>query len=210
MACVLLAYRWPNINFLILADTDDNLRLAQVKAWLAGQNWYDLRQYKLDPPHGADIHWSRLPDMPIAGLISLFSPILGALWAERLALAVAPLVPFGLALWGLGLTARRLVHPIAWLFAAVLLFSAPSAMGMFLPMRIDHHGWQLAFLALALAGLADPDARRGGLVEQRDGVLEGLAQRVVDDARQHAVDAREQAGHGAPGPPLPQRLRRRA
>ncbi|MEY3985017.1 MAG: hypothetical protein RLZ59_462, partial [Pseudomonadota bacterium] len=44
MACVLLAYRWPNINFLILADTDDNLRLAQVKAWLAGQNWYDLRQ----------------------------------------------------------------------------------------------------------------------------------------------------------------------
>ncbi|MEN9289236.1 MAG: hypothetical protein RL317_859, partial [Pseudomonadota bacterium] len=35
MACVLLAYRWPNINFLILADTDDNLRLAQAKAWLA-------------------------------------------------------------------------------------------------------------------------------------------------------------------------------
>lgn len=163
MACVLLAYRWPNINFLILADTDDNLRFAQVKAWLAGQPWYDLRQYKLDPPYGADIHWSRLPDMPIAGIISLFSPIIGALWAEKLALALAPLLPFGLALWGLSLAARRMVHPIAWLFAAALLFSAPSAMGMFLPMRIDHHGWQLAFLVLALAGLADPDARRGGL-----------------------------------------------
>ena len=32
------------------------------------------------------------------------------------------------------------------------------------PLRIDHHGWQLAFLALGLAGLADPDRRRGGIV----------------------------------------------
>ena len=34
------------------------------------------------------------------------------------------------------------------------------------PLRIDHHGWQLAFLALALAGLADPKrgaAARPGL-----------------------------------------------
>jgi hypothetical protein len=34
---------------------------------------------------------------------------------------------------------------------------------MFMPMRIDHHGWQLAFLCLGIAGVADPRARRGGI-----------------------------------------------
>ena len=33
---------------------------------------------------------------------------------------------------------------------------------MFQPLRIDHHGWQLALLALALAGIADPKRARGG------------------------------------------------
>src|SRR3546814_9878226 len=34
----------------------------------------DLRQYRLNPPGGFDIHWSRLVDLPIAGLILLFKP----------------------------------------------------------------------------------------------------------------------------------------
>jgi hypothetical protein len=33
---------------------------------------------------------------------------------------------------------------------------------MFMPERIDHHGWQLAMLSLTVAGLCDPDGRRGG------------------------------------------------
>lgn len=162
MATILIAYRWQNIQFLILADTDDNLRLAQVKAWLAGQSWDDLRQYKLNPPEGANIHWSRLPDLPIAGLILLFKPFFGWLGAERIAIAVAPLLPFAVALTGLALVARRLVAPGAWMLAAALLFAAPSVLTMFAPTRIDHHGWQLAFLALALAGLVDQRRGRGG------------------------------------------------
>jgi hypothetical protein len=35
---------------------------------------------------------------------------------------------------------------------------------MFMPDRIDHHGWQLALLATSLAGIADPKRVRGGLV----------------------------------------------
>lgn len=35
---------------------------------------------------------------------------------------------------------------------------------MFLPMRIDHHGWQLAFTVLMLAGLIDRNWLRGGIV----------------------------------------------
>ena len=40
---------------------------------------------------------------------------------------------------------------------------AGSTNGMFMPTRIDHHGWQLAFLALGVAGMADPKRARGGV-----------------------------------------------
>ena len=40
--------------------------------------------------------------------------------------------------------------------------TAASTTGQFLPTRIDHHGWQLAFLALGIAGIADPKRARGG------------------------------------------------
>ena len=49
--CAWFAYdRWDHIQAFYLRDTDDNLRLAQVRALLAGQDWYDLRQYRLNPP----------------------------------------------------------------------------------------------------------------------------------------------------------------
>lgn len=163
MCCALIAFRWTNIDFLILVDTDDNLRLAQVESWLGGQGWYDLRQYRLNPPVGADIHWSRLVDLPIAAIILIVKPFFGALAAEKAAIALAPLLPFGVAMTGICLTARRLVDKRAWAFAAALLVCAPSTMNMFMPTRIDHHGWQLAFLALTLAGLVDERRVRGGL-----------------------------------------------
>jgi hypothetical protein len=52
MCCALVAFRWANIDFLILADTDDNLRLAQVESWLGGQLVYKLgvgvRRFQID------------------------------------------------------------------------------------------------------------------------------------------------------------------
>jgi hypothetical protein len=33
--------------------------MMQVRALIKGQDWFDLRQYRLNPPFGADIHWSR-------------------------------------------------------------------------------------------------------------------------------------------------------
>jgi hypothetical protein len=58
---------------------------------------------------------------------------------------------------------RRLVDPRAYPLAFAALFFAGSTNGMFMPERIDHHGWQLAFLALGIAALADPKKIRGGL-----------------------------------------------
>lgn len=155
---------WNQIRWLSLGDTDDNMRLAQVRAWLDGQGWYDLRQYRLNPPAGFDIHWSRLVDLPLAGLILFFRLFTTDSWAERLACGIAPLLPLSVALLGLGATVRRLVHPLAWPLAVAILFCAVAPMQMFAPERIDHHGWQLAMLALTLAGLTDPRAVRGGAI----------------------------------------------
>jgi hypothetical protein len=163
VAVSFIYYRWPQISFFVLADTDDNMRMAQVRAWLNGQGWYDLRQYKLDPPGGADIHWSRLVDMPIAGLILLIRPIFGGIVAEKAAIAIAPLLALLVAMFGVSLTVRRLFAPRMWILGIALFLVTASIRGMFFPTRIDHHNWQLALLAVCVAGLVDPRQRRGGI-----------------------------------------------
>ena len=161
----LIYTKWNNIAGFVLSDTDDNMRMAQVRAWLNdGQGWYDLRQYKLNFPTGANIHWSRLVDLPIAGLILIGRQFTTGPHAEQFAIAVAPLLPLLLLIIALSLTVRRLVHPAAWPLVVICLFFAGSATGQYVPTRIDHHGWQLAFLALGIAGIADPKRARGGLV----------------------------------------------
>jgi hypothetical protein len=155
--------KWTDIRFFNLGDTDDNMRMMQVRALLHGQGWFDLRQYRLNPPFGANIHWSRLVDLPIAGLILLLRPVFGGAAAERWAVAVAPLLPYLLLLFSLALTARRLIDPRAYPLAFLVLFFAGSTNGMFMPERIDHHGWQLALLGLSISAIADPKRIRGGL-----------------------------------------------
>jgi len=155
---------WNLVRWLSLGDTDDNMRLMQVRAWLGGQGWYDLRNYRLNPPAGFDIHWSRIVDLPIAGLILFFRLFTGNAWAERLACGIAPLLPLSIAMLGVAATVRRLVHPLAWPLAIVFLLGTSATMLMFLPERIDHHGWQLAMLSLTVAGLCDARGGRGGLM----------------------------------------------
>src|SRR4051812_43359849 len=155
---------WHQIRWFGLGDTDDNMRIMQVRGLLHGQGWYDLRNSGMTPPFGANIHWSRLVDLPIAGLILGLRPLLGGAAAERWAVAIAPLLPYLLLLFSIALTARRLLGPAAYPLAFVTLFFAASTNGMFEPERIDHHGWQLALLALSIASIADRDRVRGGLL----------------------------------------------
>jgi hypothetical protein len=159
----LVIYRWPQINWFALGDTDDNMRMMQVRALLGGQDWYDLRQYRLNPPVGANIHWSHLVDLPMVVVILAFKPFFGGAVAEKIAIAIGPMIPLGVVFVGLGLTVRRLVAPASFIVAAAIFLCSYSALLMFMPTRIDHHGWQLAMLTVMLAGLADPEQRRGGL-----------------------------------------------
>ena len=159
-----VATRWSAIHWLVLSDTDDNIRFVQVKDWLAGQGWYDLRQYRLDPPVGANIHWSRLVDLPIAGLMLFFRAFVDQGLADRLACGIAPLLPLLPLMLSLGFIGRRLAGPYGWILAALAPLAAQMGLGMYAPMRIDHHGWQLAFAVTMLAGLVDRNWLRGGIV----------------------------------------------
>jgi hypothetical protein len=159
-----LIIRWNQIHWLGLGDTDDNIRYVQVKDWLAGQGWFDLRQYRLDPPGGANIHWSRLVDLPLAGLMLLFRAFVDQGLADRLACGIAPLLPLLPLMLALGFIVRRLAPGPAWIVGILMPLAAQMGLGMFMPMRIDHHGWQLAFTVIMLAGMVDRDWLRGGIV----------------------------------------------
>jgi hypothetical protein len=163
-AAWLIWERWNGIRWFALGDTDDNMRMMQVRALLEGQGWYDLRQYRMSPPAGADIHWSRLVDLPIAGIKLLLSPFIGGAPAEKVAVTLAPLLPLAVAMTALAVTARRLVSPIAYPLALALLVCGASFRGMFVPLRIDHHNWQLAMVATCVMALADPKRGRGGVL----------------------------------------------
>ena len=153
--------RSNEIRFFSLGDTDDNMRMMQVRGLLGGQGWFDLQQHRLA---GSNIHWSRLVDLPIAGLILALRPLIGGAAAERWAVGLAPMLPYLLLLFSVALTVRRLVDPRAFPLAFLALFFAGSTNGMFMPERIDHHGWQLALVALAVSAIADRDRVRGGIV----------------------------------------------
>ena len=155
--------RWSNIHAFALGDTDDNMRMMQVRALLNGQDWFDLRQYRLNPPFGANMHWSRLVDLPLSALILLLRPLVGGADAERIAAAVAPMLPYLVLLFGVALTARRLIDRRAFLLPIIAMIVAGLTNSMFMPERLDHHGWQLALLSVSIAGLADPKRVRGGL-----------------------------------------------
>jgi hypothetical protein len=139
------------------------MRMMQVRALLHGQDWFDLRQYRLNPPYGANIHWSRFVDLPIAGLILLLQPLVGGPKAQLIAAGIAPLLPYVILLFGVALTARRLIDNRSFFLPILAMIVAGLTNSMFMPERIDHHGWQLALLAVSIAGLADPKRVRGGV-----------------------------------------------
>ncbi|NWK95410.1 hypothetical protein DM806_06965 [Sphingobium lactosutens] len=164
IAVSMIVSRWPAVHWLVLSDTDDNIRYVQVKDWLAGQGWYDLRQYRLDPPGGANIHWSRIVDIPLAGLILFFRAFVDQGMADRLACGIAPLLPLLLLMLSLGFIGRRLAGPNGWFLAVLAPLAAQMGLGMYGPMRIDHHGWQLALALTMLAGVIDGNRLRGGVM----------------------------------------------
>jgi len=143
-------------------DPDDAMRLVQVRDWIGGQGFWDVSQHRVNPPLGGPMHWSRIVDMPVAGLILLARPLLGPSAAEMVACITVPLLLLGGLAGAVHLAARRLGDPVLALVTVALLLTTPSILVQFTPLRIDHHGWQIWMATIALAGALDDRRVRGG------------------------------------------------
>ena len=149
------AGNWTTIG-AVFRDTDDLMRLTQLRDLLAGQGWFDLHQYRLDPPAQVPMHWSRLVDLPMVVTFRLAALVVAAPTAEKVAMFVWPLItliPGLIAVWRLSI---RLGGPWAALPALYLFATLPQSIGQFVPGRIDHHNIQISLTLVLLAALASP------------------------------------------------------
>ena len=162
IAALLIYLSWPNISARSGWDPDDQLRLVQLRDFLAGQSWFDTTQYRLNAPEGGPMHWSRLIELPLALIVLLATPLLGQAGAEMLAGTLVPLACFGLVAYMLGRIAVRLGGPMAGTIAVIMTMVSPAVSMQLRPMRIDHHGWQLLLsVAMAWIALRSPSLANG-------------------------------------------------
>ena len=159
---------WHQLSALRLPDTDDVMRLQQIRDWIAGQSFTDLSQHRLGEAPGAPMHWSRLPDLVPAALIALLSPLFGAHQAEIITVIAWPTMLFAAALFLVTRIARAIGGPGIARTALIVAAIAYPATTIFLPGRIDHHGLQVVLLLIVTRTLINPPSLG-------DGVTAGLA-----------------------------------
>lgn len=152
----------PNSHFnhWTMPDTDDYTRFVQVFNWLDGQSWFDMRLPQLYPQHVISMHWARLVDIPLAGLLLAFDALSHFFqWdAARtsLAMLVAFVVPCILLFWLLKLV-RGFSRPLLSRgYAGLACFMVPLSIQLifqFSPMRVDHHAYILMGAGVAFYAL---------------------------------------------------------
>lgn len=150
-AAVLIGLGAPSIKIGVYdaMSTDDAMRLVEVRDLIAGQGWFDLVQHRLDPP-GIAMHWSRLIDGPLAGLILILRPLAGASGSEVITLVLWPALLFGAALLLVSAIAKRMCdnknRRHAQLVAVLLATLSAPALIHFRTGAIDHHNAQIVLL----------------------------------------------------------------
>ncbi len=151
---------WSALSRLRLPDTDDAMRLQQVRDWLAGQRFADVSQHRLGL--GQPMHWSRLADLVPAALIETVTPFAGRHAAELVAVIAWPVALFAAALALVARIARAVAGERAARTAAVVAAVAYPATTIFAPGRVDHHGLQVVLLLAAVLAMLGAATRRSG------------------------------------------------
>jgi hypothetical protein len=167
----LLAQYWP-ATATTLPDADDAMRLVEVRAFLAGQGWFDLHEPRLGLT-GYESHWSRLIDAGLAGLFLLFRLFANPALAERLMLASWPVLWLLPAIGAVGAIAWRIGGREAALIVLLLALFAGPGVQQFRPGRIDHHNVQIALTLVVIAATVWSDRVR--LAALFAGAISGLA-----------------------------------
>ena len=172
IAAQLLFQHWGH-TAQTLNDTDDAMRLVEMRDFLAGQSWFDMHQGRVQPPIGLDSHWSRLIDAGLAGLFVLFHTVVDATLAERLMRAFWPILWLVPALIGTAAIAWRVAGREAALVTLLLAALGLPAFTQFVPGRIDHHNVQIALAILTVGATVWSDRVRWAA--SGAGALTGLA-----------------------------------
>ncbi|MEG3181061.1 hypothetical protein [Sphingomonas sp. LT1P40] len=160
LTAVWAARDWAALSALQLPDTDDMMRLQQIRDWVGGQAFYDLAQHRLGLA-GLEMHWSRLPDLVPAAIVALLAPLLGGHIAELAAVLLWPALLFVAALALIGSIAR--VLDVSAQVAIVVAALAYPASALFVPGRIDHHGLQLVLLLVLVRAVLGEGGWRAGV-----------------------------------------------
>ena len=155
----LVAQHW-GATAQTLLDTDDAMRLVQMRDFIAGQGWYDLHQPRINPPAGYDSHWSRLIDAGLTGLLWVFGRVFDLPIAERLMRTVWPMLWLLPTMGGAAAIAWRIAGREAAVIALLLGTLGLQALSQFRPGRIDHHNVQIALSLLLVAAIVWSDRVR--------------------------------------------------
>ena len=153
-----------------LPDTDDYMYLTQVIDWLKGQGWFDNTQYRLNPPDGTMLHFTRLVQLPLAGIIAALHHGAGLSWitAATIAAAIWPLVLLMVLFASLRWTATAFVSRDWRNLAPFVALFAPVVMFQYMPGRVDHTGLIIIMVTLALgcvlSVMTQPERRRWPLL----------------------------------------------
>jgi hypothetical protein len=166
----LLANDWAD-TALALGDTDDAMRLAQLRDWLSGQGWYDLSQHRV--PGGYESHWSRLIDAGLGGTLWVFGWFAGPAMAERLMTVAWPLLWLVPTMAGVVAIAWRIGGREAALMTLLLAAIGLPGFHQFRPGRIDHHNVQIALSIVTVAATVWADRLRWAAAAA--GAVTGLA-----------------------------------
>ena len=162
VALLLFVTALPAILHGTLVEGDDILRYLEVRDWLNGQSWFDVTQYRIAPPEGTVMHWSRLVDIPLAAVTLVFTPFFGMDTAELIASVVVPLITLFCVFLLIGRMSWRIFDEESTGLSCLVAAMAMPLLLQLHPMRIDHHGWQVACGLLAVNALMGRDPRKCG------------------------------------------------
>ncbi len=145
----------------LAGDNDSLLRLVEIRDLINGQNWFDLHQYRMGPQGGFIMHWSRVVDAPVAGIMLVATALGGSSAAgEITAQVVWPALMMVGSLFALLRLARLHAGGEAVLPALVVGAITLDNLAIFKPGALDHHNIQLMLCLMVLWLLASGGARR--------------------------------------------------
>ncbi|MEZ9889089.1 hypothetical protein AB4345_10260 [Vibrio breoganii] len=150
VAIFMFTRSWESISNLELNDNDDYMRYVQFMDWIKYGNWYLEPMPRFNPEDGVIMHWSRIPDLLLAGTTLALSPIFGINTASLVAIGIVPL--FYMLCFSLSVFAF-VDHYLGekYRFIGMIFALGSHAIAKFYPGSIDHHNLQLIIIALFLA-----------------------------------------------------------